>query len=244
MKKKHNIKEQDTKQVSDMRKYKYSLIIDEVSDYIDSYLKDLGYTKIDNGIKGGNYTYTLRNGKFFHIEKRINVENTKIIDCGSNEQLFLAAAAMSDNTDYMQWFVCTTGYEEIGKNIEYVCYKEGDFSLYTLKENFRGKHWRKATLEELINHFKKSAIELIEEERKRQIEKGYDSKHDEKHFMGELADAASCYAMTPDTRPTELSPFPWPWMGGWNPTPDNRIKELTKAGALIVAEIERLQKLE
>ena len=33
----------------------------------------------------------------------------------------------------------------------------------------------------------------------------------------------------------------WPWNGSyWKPTPDDRIKELTKAGALIAAEIDRL----
>ena len=30
---------------------------------------------------------------------------------------------------------------------------------------------------------------------------------------------------------------------GWKPTPDDRIKELAKAGALIAAEIDRLQRL-
>lgn len=33
----------------------------------------------------------------------------------------------------------------------------------------------------------------------------------------------------------------WPWSDEkWNPEPDNRIRELAKAGALIAAEIDRL----
>jgi hypothetical protein len=37
----------------------------------------------------------------------------------------------------------------------------------------------------------------------------------------------------------------WPWdKGWWKPTPDNRIRELEKAGALIAAEIDRLQRME
>jgi hypothetical protein len=41
------------------------------------------------------------------------------------------------------------------------------------------------------------------------------------------------------------APKHWPWdLNSWKPSPDNRIKELVKAGALVVAEIERLQRLE
>ena len=28
------------------------------------------------------------------------------IDCGTNEEMFLALAALRDDTDYMQWFIC------------------------------------------------------------------------------------------------------------------------------------------
>lgn len=36
----------------------------------------------------------------------------------------------------------------------------------------------------------------------------------------------------------------WPWdKSWWKPTPDDRIRELIKAGALIAAEIDRLQRL-
>jgi len=35
----------------------------------------------------------------------------------------------------------------------------------------------------------------------------------------------------------------WPWHPlQWKPTPKDRVRELVKAGALIVAEIERLQR--
>lgn len=37
----------------------------------------------------------------------------------------------------------------------------------------------------------------------------------------------------------------WPWgLDFWKPSPDNRIKELVKAGALIAAEIDRLKRVE
>lgn len=95
----------------------------------------------------------------------------------------------------------------------------------------------------------KSAIELIADERKRQIEvEGWTPEHDQRHFLGELAAAAACYATPPVARIHKNqftgTPTIWPWASEWwKPTPAMRVKELAKAGALIVAEIERLQKL-
>lgn len=96
----------------------------------------------------------------------------------------------------------------------------------------------------------KTAIELIVDERIRQVEQeGYTFEHDDSHGAGELAMAAMCYAMLPMWRPAEMAPLGWPWsnlepMDGFKPTPDDRIRELVKAGGLIVAEIERLQRRE
>ena len=93
----------------------------------------------------------------------------------------------------------------------------------------------------------KTGIELIAEERQRQIEKeGWTPEHDDGHTEQEMAGAAACYAMPEGRR--ELNPikvpydFPWgsKW---WKPTPKNRIRELQKAGALIAAEIDRLNRL-
>lgn len=89
----------------------------------------------------------------------------------------------------------------------------------------------------------KTGIELIAEERLRQVEKeGWTFEHDEQHNCGELADAASCYALTPTYRRIIFNHIDlWPWDAGWwKPTPDDRVRELAKAGALIAAEIDRL----
>jgi hypothetical protein len=84
----------------------------------------------------------------------------------------------------------------------------------------------------------KTGIELIAEERQRQIEKeGWSLKHDQIHTDGQLAIAASVYADIENSHK-------WPWdKESFKPTPNDRIKELTKAGALIAAEIDRLQNL-
>ena len=88
------------------------------------------------------------------------------------------------------------------------------------------------------------AIDLIAAERARQInEEGYTSEHDARHD-GDLARAAACYAMP--ARGVWLqhawgAPEAWPWERyAWKPTPDDRVRELVKAGALIAAEIDRL----
>ena len=88
-----------------------------------------------------------------------------------------------------------------------------------------------------------NGIELIENERKRQIEEeGYDKEHDKKLKAGELAMAGACYAL-PEYERMYVDDFDelWPFENKyWKPSPKDRIKELSKAGALIAAEIDRL----
>lgn len=102
----------------------------------------------------------------------------------------------------------------------------------------------------------KSGIEIIAEERQRQISvENWSLNHDVMHHTrGELAQAAACYAMPQAERKqyqsySKFGWFPrwWPkdWsVRWWKPSPDNRIKELAKAGALIAAEIDRLQEID
>lgn len=88
------------------------------------------------------------------------------------------------------------------------------------------------------NKHKKTGIELIAEERQRQIkEEGWTLEHDKQWKHEELAEAAACYAH-PFRSSVNLNwPFDKSW---WKSTPQDRIKELQKAGALIAAEIDRL----
>jgi hypothetical protein len=96
-----------------------------------------------------------------------------------------------------------------------------------------------------------NGIELIAAERDRQINvEGWTPEHDAEHDGEEMASAAMCYACPPNldmrsvvTRQGEPTPpIEWPWDAKWyKPTPDDRVRELVKAGALIAAEIDRLQ---
>lgn len=107
-----------------------------------------------------------------------------------------------------------------------------------------------------------TGIQLISEERKRQIEvEGWTTEHDaEYHTNGELAMAGACYALNDHLYPlgqiaenkngvhmTIKRKAFWPFVKSWwkpalTTKPKDRIRELTKAGALIAAEIDRLQK--
>lgn len=109
-------------------------------------------------------------------------------------------------------------------------------------------------------------VDFIRQERARQIEEeGWDSEHDDEHEDGELALAGACYAIPADHRKREVgyewafmvadlvcALWPWwehpvrgrPFKNWWKPSPTDRIRELTKAGALIAAEIDRLKRAE
>lgn len=95
-----------------------------------------------------------------------------------------------------------------------------------------------------------SGCSLIAKERALQISvEGWTSQHDDLHKRGEMADAASCYAkiaaMNSYIAPVPLDkPINWPWDEEWWKPSSDPIRNLEKAGALIAAEIDRLQRLE
>ena len=81
-------------------------------------------------------------------------------------------------------------------------------------------------------------------ERVRQVEvEGCTPEHDDEHKDGQLASASASYAVA-SMRPEgfTVAPSLWPWdLKWWKPT-FNRRRMLVKAGALILAEIERLDR--
>lgn len=90
-------------------------------------------------------------------------------------------------------------------------------------------------------------------ERQRQVTaEGWSPKHDDQYKNTELAFAASCYAfhaaaaswdLEDDGIPYDSHPVPkqWPWDPSWWKPTDAR-RDLVKAGALILAEIERIDR--
>jgi hypothetical protein len=79
-------------------------------------------------------------------------------------------------------------------------------------------------------------------ERQRQISaEGWTPEHDDEHRQGELSAAAGCYALYGWPQPVDECPAEWPWEPkSWKPI--NFRRALVKAGALILAELERLDR--
>ena len=90
-----------------------------------------------------------------------------------------------------------------------------------------------------------AALADIAAERRRQIEaEGWTPEHDDAYRQGHLADAAACYALCAhDTGAKRSIPAWWPWRNEWW-KPSTTRRDLVKAGALIAAEIERLDRAE
>jgi hypothetical protein len=83
-------------------------------------------------------------------------------------------------------------------------------------------------------------------ERQRQIEvEGWTPGHDDFHTGRQLAIAGACYALN-GVRPMQSDdngvPLMWPWDDEWW-KPRDRRRNLVRAAALLVAEIERLDRL-
>lgn len=90
---------------------------------------------------------------------------------------------------------------------------------------------------------KASGVELIAAERQRQIDvEGWTPEHD----GSELAAAAVGYITRTQTilggHPAPPGPpLVWPWADAWWKPSSDPVRNLVKAGALIAAEIDRLQ---
>jgi len=90
-----------------------------------------------------------------------------------------------------------------------------------------------------------TGVDLIGAERQRQVDaEGWTPEHDDGHRSGDLARAAGVYAMPYNG---SWKVYHWPWgpesFKYKPPTTEGRIRELVKAGALIAAEIDRLNRL-
>lgn len=99
----------------------------------------------------------------------------------------------------------------------------------------------------------RNIIDEITAERVRQINaEGWTAEHDDAHDKGEMAAAAACYAapfrvfraIEKVGRGYEVFTAyvdAWPWHDQWW-KPKDRRRDLVRAAALIVAEIERLDR--
>ena len=91
--------------------------------------------------------------------------------------------------------------------------------------------------------------EVAAERRRQQEAEGWTLAHDDMHVDGEMARAAAVYALNSagvvrlqfNAELAEIVPRDWPWSLSWY-RPAKPRRALVKAGALIVAEIERIDR--
>src|SRR5688572_15847928 len=92
-------------------------------------------------------------------------------------------------------------------------------------------------------------IMIAEKARTNREHKGYTAEHDDSHDKGEMCEAAIAYITVAHTQQVigdcemaKAVPDCWPFeMEAWKPS-DDPIRNLVHAGALIAAEIDRLQR--
>jgi hypothetical protein len=126
--------------------------IRKISQELSNKLEKLGY---ENGYDGFIHTEELKTSTFVSTKGFWSLsgfcelwESCRNFHCGTNEKLFLALAALNDTTDLMQWFVSEDG------NWFLCVVKEFDVNLANWLTSDSQKEWHKATVEELIEHFK------------------------------------------------------------------------------------------
>lgn len=86
------------------------------------------------------------------------------------------------------------------------------------------------------------AVEIQSERTRQTTKEGWTLDHDDDHCLGELGLAAAAYLLHVAHR-DDAARVAWPWARGWWKPKDPR-RDLIRAGALVIAEIERLDRAE
>lgn len=101
--------------------------------------------------------------------------------------------------------------------------------------------------------------DVLRERERQHYEEGFRAEHDDSHVEGELAQAAATYAVHAAVTSKMMAqgfsqadinvaaggrtPGTWPWARTWW-KPKDRRRDLVRAAALIIAEIERIDRAE
>lgn len=123
-------------------------------------LKELGYKNYGNPfqITDDSKLITTIDGEY--VPYNVPLDDS-FIDCGTNEELFLAIAALRDDTDENQWFVTdsplSVSYDDAVGNDHYFTEPKGSVFFWDINwmhATIISGNYHKATVEELIEHFK------------------------------------------------------------------------------------------
>lgn len=127
-------------------------------------LDELGYRLFGAELNEDLCIFTSPECGLYNIEFFNNIphpDETDSVDCGTNEELFLAIAALRDDSNYMQWFIAdsilSVSYGDSIGNDHYFTEPKG--IMFFWDENWDNAtiisgRYHKATVNELIEHFK------------------------------------------------------------------------------------------
>lgn len=104
----------------------------------------------------------------------------------------------------------------------------------------RAEAAEKRIVEQNVIAFNPAFLDVIAERQRQRAIEGWTSEHDDAYQNSELADAAACYAINAHNQGFS-TPANWPWAPEWWKQSGAR-RDLVKAGALILSEIERIDR--
>lgn len=124
--------------------------IKKISTELKKKLKELGYRDVGKVRYYGESQYIYcEGGIFYESPCTIKARYNTFIDCGTNEELFIAIASMTDNEyGLCDYYIVTDDYKP-----QYV--KGSIHRALPISSVIHPSCYRKATVEELIEHFKK-----------------------------------------------------------------------------------------
>ena len=106
-------------------------------------------------LRNGYGNYIIHNQYIDSSDNSVEDNKCDLIDCGDNEELFLAIAALRDDSNDKQFFICTESDEETELlKGEFRLYEDCLFHYEDGDIVFPAYYWKKATVNELIEHFK------------------------------------------------------------------------------------------
>lgn len=123
--------------------------IKKITTELKEKLKELGYKDVGKARYYGESQYIYCEGRIFYESPcTIKARYNTFIDCGDNEELFLALASMTDN----EYGLCD--YYIVTKDT--IRYEKGSLHrALPISSVIHPSCYRKATVEEIIEHFKR-----------------------------------------------------------------------------------------
>ena len=133
-------------------------------------LVDLGYNRYPiwmTNWKDDNYVYLVIDGIFYKFPSNLlDDKQDNLIDCGTNEELFLAIAALRDDNDKEQWFITYKSSHPYMDYAAILCREnkwEDEYIKESQQHNFiytKPEDYHKANVKEIIRIYTDDDEEL------------------------------------------------------------------------------------